>query len=548
MVIRGGRYVEVLLLDAVLLGSVASLLGLVIGDLLSLAVFNTNPGYLAYAFPIGSQRIVTWWCVFVAVGGGMLAACFGVLAPLRADVFSRLSLAPLPELLRGGRAYARAAAAWFCLAFTTFVLVFIPGAAIFGIVSLVISLLLFLPALVGGVVTLFDRLQRNVRGVAPYLAVIELRSRVNRPRALAIAATGAIAVFGSVAIEGARGNLQKGLDASAHDIDSFAEIWVTPAGASNTFATVPFHDLDSARLRRLPGVAAVRLYRGGFMDYGPRRVWVLAPPRVAPRPVPPSQLLSGGLGRATARLRAGGWAILSQSLADEHHLRIGQTFTLPSPRPTTFRLAAVSTNLGWPPGAIVLNADDYARAWGSGDPSAYHVTLTAGVSPALGRGEIERALGPRSGLAVETFIQRERRHYATTRQSLSRLTEIRTLVLIAAVLAMSAAMGAMIWQRRPQLADMKVDGFGRGVLWRGLLCESAVLLSAGCSIGAVFGIYGQLLLSHALARVTGFPVVFSVGGLVALGSLMLVTAVAVSIIALPGYLAVRVRPALSLQD
>jgi putative ABC transport system permease protein len=131
---------------------------------------------------------------------------------------------------------------------------------------------------------------------------------------------------------------------------------------------------------------------------------------------------------------------------------------------------------------------------------------------------------------------------------LSRLSQIATLVLLAAMLATAAAMGAMIWQRRPRLADMKVDGFGRGVLWRGLLVESALLLGAGCSIGAVFGIYGQLLLSHALASVTGFPVVFSIGTFVAVGSLALVTTVAVFMIALPGYLAVRIRPALSLQD
>jgi putative ABC transport system permease protein len=539
---------EVLLLDALILGTVASLLGLLIGDVLSLAVFDTNPSYLSYAFPIGSQRIVTWRCVAIAAGGGMLAACFGVLAPLRADIFSRLSLAPLPGLLRDRQAQARLSAAWIFLALTTVILFAAPQAAIVGIVSLVFSLLLFLPALVGGFVTLFDRLQRNVRGVAPYLAVIELRSQANRPRALAIAATGAIAVFGSVAIEGARGNLQGGLDASARDIDSLAEIWVSPSGTSNTFATVPFNDLDSGVLRRLPGIGTVRLYRGSFLDYGARRVWVLAPPRAALRPIPSSQLLSGGLTEATARFRGAGWAILSQGVADEHHLRIGQRFTLPSPRPATFRLAALSTNLGWPPGAVMLNAEDYARAWGSEDPSAYQITLAPGVSLAKGRREIEQALGPRSGLAVETFHQREQRHYATTRQSLSRLTEIRTMVLIAAVLAMSAAMGAMIWQRRRRLADMKVDGFGRGVLWRGLLCESAVLLAAGCSIGGAFGIYGQLLLSHALARVTGFPVVFSVGILVALASLVLVTTVAVVIIALPGYIAVRVRPALSLQD
>jgi putative ABC transport system permease protein len=106
----------------------------------------------------------------------------------------------------------------------------------------------------------------------------------------------------------------------------------------------------------------------------------------------------------------------------------------------------------------------------------------------------------------------------------------------------------MIWQRRPLLADMKVDGFGRGVLWRSLLVESALLLGAGCSIGAVFGLCGQLLLSHALAVVTGYPVVPSVGVAVAIASFLLVTTVAVSIVALPGYLATRVRAAIALQD
>jgi putative ABC transport system permease protein len=93
-----------------------------------------------------------------------------------------------------------------------------------------------------------------------------------------------------------------------------------------------------------------------------------------------------------------------------------------------------------------------------------------------------------------------------------------------------------------------VDGFGKNVLWRALLLESALLLGAGCSVGAVFGIYGQLLLSHALASVTGFPVVFSVGAVVAIGSFLLVTAVAVAIVAVPGYLAARVRPSIILQD
>ena len=54
---------------------------------------------------------------------------------------------------------------------------------------------------------------------ATRIAVIELRSTKTRVRSIAIAATGAIAVFGSVAIQGAQRNLQEGLRAGgAEDI------------------------------------------------------------------------------------------------------------------------------------------------------------------------------------------------------------------------------------------------------------------------------------------------------------------------------------------
>ena len=93
------------------------------------------------------------------------------------------------------------------------------------------------------------------------------------------------------------------------------------------------------------------------------------------------------------------------------------------------------------------------------------------------------------------------------------------LVLIAAMLAIVGAMGAMLWQRRGPRRVHQVRRLPQGVLWRWLLCESAVLLVVGCLIGAVFGFYGQLLGSHVLASVTGFPVLFGIEALVALSEL-----------------------------
>ncbi|MGA2164540.1 MAG: ABC transporter permease, partial [Solirubrobacteraceae bacterium] len=352
--------VEVLLFDALVLGVLASLLGLALGDLLSAALFSANPGYLSFAFPIDAQRIVDWQSIVFATCGGMLAAFVGVLVSLRRAILAR-RLAVGPAHVRSRLGLRLALGELVCWTITAVTLLVVPGAAIVGIVSLVVALLLALPWLLSVCLRVADRLQRSLSSTAAHLAVIELRSTANWSRTLAIAATGATAVFGSVAVEGAQSNLQRGLDHTAHDLAAGADIWVTAAGAQNVLATTGFLPSQVGKLARLPDVRGVGLYRGGFLDDGSRRVWVLAPPASAAHPIPPSQLLDGDLTLATARLRHGGWAVVSQGLASELHLRVGQSFALPAPRPIGLRVAALSTNIGWPPGAIVMGASDYAR-------------------------------------------------------------------------------------------------------------------------------------------------------------------------------------------
>jgi putative ABC transport system permease protein len=269
---------------------------------------------------------------------------------------------------------------------------------------------------------------------------------------------------------------------------------------------------------------------------------VLAPPAGAAEPIPTNQLLDGDIAAAPGRLRAGGWAILSEALAAEHGLHLGERFLLPSPVPTPLRVAALITNLGWPPGVVILNNADFLRAWGSEDISAYAVMLIPGASAGAVAGEIRRTLGPDSGLVVQSGRAREQEAQAESRQGLARLTGISLLVLIAGVLAIATSFGAAVWQRRSRFAKMKVQGYGARMLWEALLWESALLLGVGCLMGALFGIYGELLLSHALQSVTGFPVVVSAQALIALVSFVVITAVAAAVVAIPGYRAANVHP------
>jgi putative ABC transport system permease protein len=540
--------IAVLLLDAVILGAVACVLGLALGDELSIHLFHSDPAFLSLAFAVGSARVVSWQSVALAVGGGMLAAMVAVLSPLR-DVLARdplAAIAPRRRQQHAGSPARLALAGGVCLVAGTAIVLASPQLAILAMVPLVAALLLELPLALTATLALAWRAAGAITSVVPHIAVMELEAAGGR--ALAVAATGAIAVFGSVAIQGAHGDLLAGLNEAAGEANAFTDVWVSPAGSYNLLSTASFVPTQQSRLEHVPGVRAVRVYRSGLLDFGERRALVIAPPRQATPLLPSGQIEQGNPVQASARVRAGGWLVISRAMAAEHHLRVGQAFTLPTPDPMRFRVAALSNNLGWAPGAIVMNASDYARAWGSSEASAFNILLDPGVTPARAVREIERALGPSSGLTVQTAARHAALQSALSRAALARLTQIATLILVVAVLAMAAAMGAMIWQRRPQLAKLKLEGIPRASLWHTMLLESLLLLAAGCLTGAVFGVYGQQMADRALASVIDFPVVHTVTAQSSLGSVALVIATATAILAIPGYLAASVPAALALQD
>jgi putative ABC transport system permease protein len=537
-----------LLLDATLLGALASVCGLVLGQELSIHLLHPDSTFLSLAFTLGPQRAVSWQSVAIAISGGMLAAIVGVLGPLAGML--RRATPPMPIARKGGGTAPigsiLAMLGAVSLGVSSLILTWDPRASIVGMTLLLVALLLELPLMLsitlgvgGGVASMFP-------GIATHVARIELAA--TRSRAHAIAATGAIAVFACVAIQGAHSDLLSGLLRFAEQSSASAEIWVSPRGSYDMLDTADFEPVAHRRLEGLPGVRSVLPFRGGLLDYGRRRVMVLAPPPQASSMLPTSELLGSKPLRTQRLLRERGWIVLSKAIAEEHGLRVGESFTLPSPHPSRFRIAALSTNLGWAPGAIVMDGADYASAWDSDAVSAYGVRLAPGFSYARAIAEIDRAVGPASALLAHSARQHADAQSALDRQALARLGQIALLIPAAAVLAMAASIGAMIWQRRPALARLKLDGLSRLDLWRTVLIESTLLLGSGCLLGAAFGIYGQQLADRALASAVNFPIVYSVGFSAALASVALVTAAAVAVLAIPGYLAASVPAALALAD
>jgi putative ABC transport system permease protein len=551
-----GGMVAILLVDALLLGAAGTLLGLALGDTVSRLLFGSAPEYLSSAFAIGSQRIVTPQSVAIAATAGLAAACVAVLAPLR-NALARLPGESPPATVATGRESWLTAAGGALLAGTVAIVALAPRAALAGVGTLTGALLLLLPLLMRLSTAAFDSLARRTQSPVAIFASLELRSGSGRARTLALAATGAVAVFATVSLGGARADLQRGLDAVSDEASDGASVWVAFRGPTNIFATAPFRLAPgrSAVVERLPEVRRVERNGGAFLDVGDHRAWVWARSPKLPGLVPAGQIREGDAELAEARLRRGGWLTLSQDLAAGLGVGVGDRFTLPAPVPTAFRVAALTTNLGWPGGAIAMSARDYARAWESevdtsrggtstwiGDaPSSLAIQLEGGASAAAVARHVRVALADRR-LRIETRAERAARQRAASRAGLSRLDQIALMVVISAVLAMAASMGGLIWQRRPTLAMLETHGASKGVLWRSLLLESGLLLGAGCLAGALFGLLGQVLLDRALETITGFPVIYATAAREALRILLLVTGVAVAILAVPGWLAVRGRP------
>jgi putative ABC transport system permease protein len=365
-------------------------------------------------------------------------------------------------------------------------------------------------------------------------------------RSLALAATGAVAIFGSIAVEAAHRNLLHGLYEDYAQYVSSADIWI--AHPDDDLAFQPFEDHGfSQKIRSVPGVATVRPYFGGLLDLSGRRAWILARPSSDRPMISPSQIIDGDPQPATARLSAGGWATLSKHIADKRQLHVGDAFSLPTPTGTIrLHLAATTTNLGWGPGAIILNSRDYCRAWASESPTAFEVQVKPGTDPIATRRAIQDALGPNSALLAQTTAERASHANALARAGLARLSQISTLLLIAAALAMAAAIGTTIWQRRPALAQLQVQGGDPPQLWRSLLLETGLVLFVGCFTGALTGTYGHFLLDRWLQLTTGYPAPFAAASAQTLLTCLKVAAAAALTATAVGYLAANAPTRLAL--
>jgi putative ABC transport system permease protein len=551
---RRSAIVQMFASQALALGITASAIGLLGGYLLSLGVLHEPTGYLDEAFTLGAGTQFTALPVLLAFFGGVVATCAASMIPLLdlrrgRELDAIYAQGGVPGNALSGRAQINlGVAAASLLALATAIFVLTPSLALLACAVLALASVCTVPLAFVGVLRAAGALTERYDEHLSILSSAVTSLRATTLRSLALAATGAVALFGSVALGGARNDLLRGIGGFAHSYSADASIWV--GNTRDGQETVDFRaGGDARKIARVPGVASVQAFQGGFLQLGNRRVWIIARPPGANRKVLKSQVTNGNASQAITRLGEGGWVAVSKQIAEEQHAGAGGTITLPTPTGEhSFRLAATTTNLAWPPGVIFLGTADYSHFWTTSAPTALGVQLRPGTDQAQMRRAIAVALGSSVGLEVTTAATRKASIEALAGEGLGQLGQIATLLLLAAIFALATAGASAVWQRRTSLAELRFDGVKPPELWHVLLIESALMLGAGCLTGAVLGIYGQLVIDAYLKHITGFPVASLAASFRPLEILALVTGGALALVAIPAWRASHVDPMLVVDE
>ena len=337
-------------------------------------------------------------------------------------------------------------------------------------------------------------------------------------------------MFLMVTIGGSVSDVKLAVRTGAADTLSSADLWVTDGGRENVYDTQPFtYQETQHHLEHLETVSSILTYRQSFLDLPDRRVLVIGIPSQARVPIAASQLIDGSLKTDVQHLREGGWALISQTVANQYKLHLGEHFSLPTPSgQRSFRLAGTISNYGWLPGAILMNGEEYSRLWRTTRASQLAITLKPGTPVNQAKQEVEQALPPGSALTVQTDNERQAQASTVLDSTLSRLAQTSTVALITAIATVVAMMVSAVWQRRGRLDALIAMGMSPTQLSRLIVYESGTVLILGCLIGLVSGLMGQYLVDAWLHHSTGSPVHFVAAWQLGLRTLLIASTISIA--------------------
>lgn len=499
-------------LEALAIGVVGSVIGLIAGRLMLELLIGSGPQYLAGAYLVNAGVIVPSWLVAASLAAGSVTAVVGATIPtalqLRggaASLHEHDAMSPTAHPTRS-QTWPGAVAAAAAVGAGLVIAVVAPRLTPAGIVLIVVGSGLAMPSIVRGWLRLAHRIMPRSGHVKAGMAELY----ASPGRATALASICALCICALVVIGGTAHNLKIGGAALANSAYGTADLWLSVASPENLLTSEGFDRQASDRFRNTADVRKVLPYRFTFLDFHGRRVMTIG---YAPYPrtgLTGAEFIRGDRLALANGLPRDGDVAVSDVLARSIGLRLGQRFVLPTPTgPERVRYVATVSNYGWQSGAITMGGRFMDRAWGDGQISLAGLQLKPGSDVLAAQARLTKELGASTPFRIETKDQGIARMDHTANLGLARMRQIAIATLIGALLAITAGSLTAIAQRRRHLACLRVLGMSRAQT-RGLLgAELGFVLVVGAIVGIALGVAVQALIVRWSFMSAGYPITFS---------------------------------------
>ena len=220
--------------------------------------------------------------------------------------------------------------------------------------------------------------------------------------------------------------------------------------------------------------------------------------------------------------------LISENFAALHHVRTGETITLPSPSGEV-KLHVVGTiiDYSWHHGSIFMNRRDYRAHFSDDKADVFDLYLKSGSNPLAAKQEILSKYGAQYGLHALTRQELQQR----IDEMIERLYGIaygqQIVVMLVAALGVVTALLISVLQRRREMGLLRAIGASRAQVIRSVLAEACLMGVIGTIIGLFVGICLQwYVLNVVILEESGylFPVYIPWSGGVIIAAAAMITA------------------------
>ena len=492
------RIVAGLVAEGAAIGAAGSLLGLVAGHALALAVLrfvgaDLGSGYFRGVVPALRIEAATAALFFVL---GVAAAVAGAWLPAREAVRTPPALA-----LKAGdaeRAFERLVSVWpgavlLAAGIGAAWLPPVDGLPLFGYGA--IALLLF------GTLVLMPRCAHLLlhavpppRSPAPGLALAQLRGAPGQATVSLAAIVASVSLMVSMAIMVS--SFRSSVDAWLGELLP-ADLYFRAAGVGDSGL---LSAADQARIAALPGVQRAEFQREDQIQWrvGQPRVALLArtldpaqPQKSLPFVEPPRPL------RADAPPPL--W--VSEAMVDVHGVVVGSEIELPlAGRSHRFTVAGVWRDYSRPRGTLVIERSRYVALTGDSSATNGALWLAADATPAAVRERLARELPGGEQLDIGTAGDIRRTSLRIFDRTFAVTYALELAAMVIGLVGLSSSFAALVLARRREFGMLRHIGMTRGEIRAMLATEGALVSGVGLVAGIVLGGGISLILIHVVNR------------------------------------------------